>query len=258
MIISPNRHFVFVHVHKCAGTSIEMALSSRLTVNDLVIGSTEDGERNKSFFSQCIRLKKHSSAQDAQQILGESLWKTYFTFGFVREPVDRLRSLHSYALGLASRSPLTDAERQALSSSGKLPNRAPYKFKAVQSAVTSKDFDAFLRNPLTWQDAGAKPQWQSLCDTDGGLIVDFVGKVEHMDRDWPKVQKRLNLDVTLGTENRSSATSKSSPDLSPEAWKQLRKHCLRDYRIFKYPVPAPIQALVSAKPGHALPEPINR
>ena len=257
MIISPNRHFVFVHVHKCAGTSIEMALSSRLTVNDLVIGSTEDGERHKSFFSQCIRLKKHSSALEAQQILGDALWKSYFTFGFVREPVDRLRSLHSYVLGLANRSPLTEAERATFQSSGKLPSRAPYKFKAVQSAMASTDFDAFVRNPLTWQDVGAKPQWQSLCDSEGALIVDFVGKVEHMERDWPKVLKRLNLDVSLGNENRSASSSERNAELSPEAWRQLRKHCLRDYRVFKYPIPAPIQALAPAKPGKAPTQPIN-
>ena len=163
MIISPNRRFVFVHVHKCAGTSIETSLADVLGVNDLVIGSTADGEKHKTFFFELLKLRKHSSAAEGREVLGEARWKTYFTFAFVRHPVDRLRSLYAYARGLAARNPLDAEEAAAFRASGALPARVPYKFKAVQAAFTAKDFDAFVRNPRVWQDAGAKPQWQAVC-----------------------------------------------------------------------------------------------
>lgn len=249
MIISPNRRFVFVHVHKCAGTSIETALASTLTVNDFVIGSTADGERNKAFLNELIALKKHSSAAEALKVIGEARWKTLFTFGFVREPVDRLRSLYAYARGLAERSPLTPEEAKALAESDTLPQRTPYKFKAVQSAVASPDFDAFVRNPRTWQDAGAKAQWTSLCNEEGELLVNFVGKVEHIDRDWEKVQKRLQITAELGVQNKSP--NLKVDELSPAAWVLIRKHYLRDYRMFKYPVPAGVAALAPPKAAKA-------
>lgn len=252
MIISPNRRFVFVHVHKCAGTSIETALSTLLGVNDLVIGSTADGERNKAFFSELLSLKKHSTAADAFKLLGEARWKQLFVFAFVREPVNRLRSLYSYARGLAERNPLTPEEQQVFESTDTLPQRTPYKFKAVQSAVRSANFDEFVRNPRTWQDAGAKAQWHSLCNEEGEQIVNFLGKVEHMERDWEKVERRLNLKVSVGNENKSP---KHEPeDLTPAAWVLIRKHYQRDYKLLKYPIPAGMQAVAppkAAKPAAA-------
>lgn len=245
MIISPNRRFIFVHVHKCAGTSIETALSTQLTVNDLVIGSTAAGERNKGFFSELLALRKHSTAAEAHKLLGDPLWKSLFTFGFVREPVDRLFSLYSYARGLAERNPLTTEEQQVFAETDSLPNRAPYKFKAVQSAVRAADFDAFVRSPRTWQDAGAKAQWHSLCDAEGKLLVNFVGKVEHMERDWAKVQKRLSVTVDLGVQNKSAPLPRQ--DLSREAWILIRKHYQRDFKLFQYPIPAAMAALAPAK-----------
>ena len=44
MIISLNRRFVFVPIHKCAGTSVEVALGKLLRHNDVVIGPTKRGE----------------------------------------------------------------------------------------------------------------------------------------------------------------------------------------------------------------------
>jgi hypothetical protein len=240
MIISPNKRFVFVHIHKCAGTSIEIALAEHLGPNDLVIGSTPGGEKHKQFLSDLIGLKKHSSAADALARIGATRWQNYFTFAFVRHPVDRLRSLYHYSRGLAERMPLTAEEHAALQQTGKLPARPPYKFKAVQSALRSPGFDAFLVDPQTWQDPGAKPQWQSLCNAEGERLVGFVGKVEQLDADWAKVEQQLGLSAPVGTENRSPKSDRPSADdaLSPQAWAQIRKHCLRDFKMFGYPVPA--------------------
>ena len=67
MIVSLNRRYVFVHIHKCAGTSIEVALAKSLRHNDFVMGSTKSGEKNQEFLKKAIGLNKHSTAMEARQ-----------------------------------------------------------------------------------------------------------------------------------------------------------------------------------------------
>ena len=64
MILSFNRQFAFVHVHKCAGTSIEVALAAHLAPNDLVLGSTPGGERLQPVFKQDRKSTRLNSSHE--------------------------------------------------------------------------------------------------------------------------------------------------------------------------------------------------
>ncbi|HSI50716.1 MAG TPA: sulfotransferase family 2 domain-containing protein [Ideonella sp.] len=263
MILSLNRRFVFVHVHKCAGTSIEVALAPLLAANDLIIGSTAEGEKHKKLLGEMVGLHKHSGAAAARALIGAERWKNFYTFGFVRHPIDRLYSLYTYAIGQLERKPMTLTEAEAYALNGELPSRPPYCFKAAQAAFASENFDAFLRDPRCWQDDGAKPQWQSLCDEDGQRLVKFVGHVERIDKDWQRVQNRMGVTAPIGVQNKSLGTeqqeaspqlAKPTPprgwheeELSAQAWAMIKRHCLRDFRIFGYALPAPLQRHVERK-----------
>jgi hypothetical protein len=233
MIISLNKRFVFVHIHKCAGTSIEVALAKPLRHNDIVLGSTKSGEKYQEFFKRTIGLNKHSTALEARQFLGEALYPKFFKFGFVRHPVDRLHSLYSYALRLAHDAELTDEERRAQQAGGQWPDRPPFRYKAVAAALESRSFSDFALHPLTWADAGAQPQWQSLCNAQGELIVDFVGKVESIEEDFAQVCAKLEVNVPLEVRN-SSVEKKSALELSPLALTTVRERFARDFDLFGY------------------------
>jgi len=264
MILSPNRRFVFVHVHKCAGTSIEVAMAPLLGVNDLVIGSTVDGEKHKKLLGDMVGLQKHSSAAAVLRVIGAERWQHFYTFGFVRHPVDRLYSLYTYALGLLERKPMTLDESETFARTGVWPDRPPYRFKAAQAAFCSPTFDTFLLDPRCWQDDAAKPQWRSLCDEHGVRLVKFVGHVERINKDWHKVQQRLDISAPLGVQNQSLGTGAApaparpaktaaphrswhEDDLSPHAWALIKRHCLRDFRLFGYALPAPLQRHLDRK-----------
>lgn len=239
MIISLNRRYVFVHIHKCAGTSIEIALSKTLRHNDLVFGSTKSGEKHQEFFRRAIGLNKHSTALEARRFLGEEYWARSFKFAFVRHPVARLRSLYHYALKLADSTPLTDEERHVFQTQGKLPDHAPYRYKAVKAALKSGSFSDFAQHPLTWQDSGAQPQWQSVCDDSGQLIVDFIGKVESIEQDWQVLEKRLEIEAPLDVKN--SSGDRASEELSAAALELITQKYERDFALFDYQ-PAPVAA----------------
>jgi len=238
VIISLNRQFVFIHVHKCAGTSIEIALASHLAPNDLVIGSTPEGERLQSTIKQLIGLDKHSSAGQALAWLGPQRWECFFTFAFVRHPLERLRSLYMYARGLAEGQPMMTEEARRLKEIGTWPNRLPYQYPAVRAAVQSDSFDAFLCHPVTWKDVGSHPTWRSLCDTDQRLLVSFIGKIERAGADWTVIQEKLKLTAPLGIHNQSRQNQEVT--LSDAAWEQVKAHCLVDFQMFDYQLPAPL------------------
>lgn len=233
MIISLNRRYVFVHIHKCAGTSIEVALAKSLKHNDIVLGSTKSGEKYQEFFKRAIGLNKHSTALEARGFLGDALYAKFYKFAFVRNPIDRLHSLYSYALKLAHDADLTDEERRQFEQSGQWPDRPPFRYKAVAAALESKSFSEFALHPLTWADAGAQPQWQSVCNPHGELIVDFVGKVESIEQDFNHICEKLEVTVPLEVKN-SSRETKKAHELSPLALSTIRERFARDFQLFGY------------------------
>lgn len=233
MIISLSREFVYVHIHKCAGTSIEMALSQHLAVNDIVIGSTRLGQRLQAMFRQSIGLDKHSTAADARRFLSPEHWPHFFSFAFVRAPVARMHSLYRFALACMARDPLTAEERQRFEQSGALPERRPYTFEAVASAIAANTFSDFILNPFTWDDPGARPQIESLFDDDGQPLVNFIGKVEAIDQDWNTVQERLGIAAPLEHHNVTEYTE--MPETTPEAAALLAKRFAADYALLGYP-----------------------
>lgn len=233
MIISLNKRYVFVHIHKCAGTSIEVALAKSLRHNDIVLGSTKSGEKYQEFFKRAIGLNKHSTALEARGFLGEQMYARFFKFAFVRHPIDRLHSLYAYALKLAHNTELTDDERRNFEASGQWPDRPPFRYKAVAAALESSSFSDFALHPLTWADAGAQPQWQSVCNAAGHLIVDHVGKVETIEQDFAQICEKLEVSVPLEVRN-TSTEKKSSPELSALALTTVRERFARDFELFGY------------------------
>lgn len=242
MIISPNRRFAFIHLHKCAGTSMERALEPYLQHNDLVLGSTVSGEKLQPLFRQLLSLTKHSPAAKAQKVLGEDLWRSWYTFSFVRHPVDRLRSLYSYKKTLISKRPMNDREAATFKAKGVLPHRPPYKYPGTRAALVAEDFNAFVLHPATWKDTGAQPMWQSLCDEDGKLLVSFVGKLEQLEQDWAQIEAVLQVNAPVGHHN-ASASDKvpTALNLSDEAWAMLEKHYARDCELFGYTLREPVR-----------------
>src|ERR671918_1169665 len=61
-IVCRSRKFIFVHLHKCGGTSVEQAFAPHARWNDLVIGSTFWGELLQPLYKRRYGLTKHSRA----------------------------------------------------------------------------------------------------------------------------------------------------------------------------------------------------
>ena len=211
MIISNSRKFIFVHLHKCAGTSLTEALRPQLGPNDLVISGSDT---DKSPVSEEIshlktKLSKHSTAEQISQAVGDKLWNSYFTFSFVRHPLDRLVSLYEFLnrvrrnnepkLGFIS----SVLSRKRSRSLDLYPDAPPWSWKSMQALLTTDDFSGFIRSDVLKKAQDARLQTHSLSDQSGKLLVDFVGKVENLAADWQRVGDRLQIKAELTVENTS-------------------------------------------------------
>ena len=91
MIISPYKEFIFIHLEKCGGTSVETALEPYLAWHDMIIGSTNFGESIQSLYFNRFgvdkvkseMLWKHSSAQEIYQFVGPDNWNDFKKFSIV-------------------------------------------------------------------------------------------------------------------------------------------------------------------------------
>jgi hypothetical protein len=84
MMIDHDKRYIFIHVSKTAGSSIERTLQPRIPLDSLM------GEYGNTDFEE-----KHWSAQKYRNTYPEAFEK-YFKFAFVRNPWDRLVSNYNW------------------------------------------------------------------------------------------------------------------------------------------------------------------
>jgi GT2 family glycosyltransferase/glycosyltransferase involved in cell wall biosynthesis/Tfp pilus assembly protein PilF len=96
MIINNTFGFIFVHVPKCAGTTMTNLLSRCSTYNDIEVGGTAMGETIAPYFRERFSLTKHSTAMEIRRVTGDDLWRRYFSFAVVRNPYDRAYSAYKF------------------------------------------------------------------------------------------------------------------------------------------------------------------
>ena len=179
MIISPSQEFVFVHIHKTAGESITEALRPSLSPSDFVAVNEE------------WPLHKHSTALAIRREIGIEAWQRYFTFTFVRHPVERALSLYRYLAWHAK------PQHQP-----KLPRRFrknpslnhPSQWAGVQAYNATSSFSEFIRHPLIESEPGLATQTSSIYDENGERLVKFIGHYEALVLDFDRVLQHLHLD----------------------------------------------------------------
>ena len=240
MIISYSRQFVFLHIHKTAGESIAATLRPVLAPDDLMLRGTETMSANGT------QLNKHSTAGEVRSVLPSEDWDRYFTFGFVRHPIDRTVSLYRWAAQRSRPPRLTAAQRLRLRPAPDRPDRS--RNPEIRAYRETNSISEFIRHPLMEQTRSMKPQSASVCDEEGKLLVDYVGRFERLREDFAEVEKALGLSsLALKWHNashgpqllfeRRNARRYRRPDhaeLSPDDIAYLTVRFEDDFRRFDY------------------------
>ena len=272
MIISISRRFIFVHLHKCGGESIEASLAPHLTFNDFLNGaqaSKTEPWLSEMMLDRLTGLSKHSPAAAIKAQLGE-FYAYFHTFATVRAPHRRIHSLYSFSIGLARKSPglrallgedvvdkatwpdltgmlwgrlgLTEEQVGPALAAGQIPPEAAFltteiamTYAAVLGALQSNSFAGFIRHDATRQDPAFATQWSMVSDAEGNRIVERIIRIEDIDRDWPEVAARLEVGPLLTRHNVSDYTG--VPAMKPEDTRHLAEVFAMDYERLGYGLP---------------------
>lgn len=155
-MISPGRRCVFVHVPKTGGSSIRRAFARK--------------------DSTAIRFD-HGTAVEYRKELGKEVYESYFSFGFVRNPFDRMVSLYTQPRGKWDS--LTPEHRAALT----MPFKVWVKYLLGNFSGKNK-----LKRKGIY-----RSQADFLTDGHGKIIVDRVCKFENIEREWRYVRAKLGM-----------------------------------------------------------------
>lgn len=211
MLVSHLPAFIFVHVQKTAGTSLETFLRAQFP--DLV---TWHG--------------KHGHARTGFEEMGIEQWRNHFSFAFVRNPWDRLVSW--YAMIQYYRDTLPHDLRNS---------RTPFQSALWNQVVQhGASFDDFLRRCTSVVlDQGCKKsfafnQIDYLTNADGRMLVEFVGRFERLERDARKVFDRLGLGHHTIPHQNVSEHEHYSRWYSPYTRDLVAERFARDIETFGY------------------------
>jgi len=200
--INCEKGFIFIHIPKNAGTSVSNALG--------------------------ILKSKHQFAKQYKDLLG---WRYsfYFTFCFVRNPWDRFLSLYNYA-----------RLDESYYHSAVNPENAMYgkheDYDRLKNATLNQCAHLLLEGKLThdkywnhWQ-----PQSNWIYDDNGKKIVDFIGSVEQIEKEFAFVTKKIKSNVSIHKLNVSSKNLDYRSAFDSETIKIVSKYYAVDIENFKY------------------------
>ena len=147
----------------------------------------------------------HITAQDLRKELPKKVYDTFYKFAFVRNPWDWQVSLYHYML------------------------QEPSHFHH-ELIKQMQNFDDYIEWRVT---EDKRLQKDFVVDDKEHFIVDFVGKYEHLSRDFSHVCKTLDLKACLPHINKSLHRDYRSY-YSKRTIKIVEEHFKEDIALFKY------------------------
>jgi len=192
------RGFAFVHVPKTAG----FAMTSLLL----------DGVASE-----------HARAIELRAQLGRTTWRSLFTFGFSRDPGQRFLSAFWY-----------------LASGGMNERDAAWSSRHLSAFPSAEAMLIAARNGntelLEW--THFRPQVWFLCGDDRELLVNYVGRYEHLELHFRDIQTRIGIGpYRLPELNRTVKLPERLDHWSDESRQLLFDTYIDDYSVLGYPAP---------------------
>tara|TARA_Y100000593_G_scaffold94543_1_gene194155 strand:+ start:412 stop:1020 length:609 start_codon:yes stop_codon:yes gene_type:complete len=160
-MISPDKKFVFTHIGRSGGASIEAALKDVGLKKPHLSDMYSDKSKILEF-----KASQHWLSVEEQFVIGEDLWEEYFKFTIVRNPWDRLVSQYF----------------------GHVIKEVPglsFEDYLIKSFVKKEyhDYERFTEPSMYW-----------ITDDDDNLMVDYIGKFETLQEDFDIICDKIGIE----------------------------------------------------------------
>ena len=200
MMYSKSHRYVFIHIPKCAGTSIRQSLRGiDGPSRPKRVWNRITGRQNEQPIVGMPGLHTHSDALQVREALGMEVYHDNFSFAFVRNPWDRMLSLYNNYWQAS----LDRAEGRRLPK-GLTPEQERENAERVKALGFRRWLLAEeLQTEKYGESLTRRSQLEWLRDDAGQLITSFIGRVETIADDFSQIQQCLQVNIELAHANRS-------------------------------------------------------
>lgn len=204
MVIEDRRKVIFIHIPKCGGVSIERSIHKALGGNDAIAYNQLIRRMPRPDVKTCTGLSLHSTLRDFRRYYGSSL-NDFYIFSFVRNPWRRMVSHYEYLVKDMFNRRIHENNRMDFSQFVQV-----YRSKLLGYSIHGyKDF----------------------LEDDYGTSLNFVGKLENINEDLPKVGMDIKLEISEVLHMNST-----NPELKEhQNWRDYYNPGLRDmvWKLYK-------------------------
>ena len=177
-MISHKHNFIFIHIPKCGGTSVELALLKNEGIemknydkDDLNFLSEDQKQKYRIGYEYKGTSTQHRKIDEYKH----NKEKKYFTFTFIRNPWERFLSEYFYII-----------------KSGPQSKIYGYAKEFKETFPTFKDF--VVGNHKKWMFSGHEHlQIDFVLNANKHKMINFIGRCEDMQTDFDYVCKKLNI-----------------------------------------------------------------
>jgi len=205
MLISNSHRFLFVHIYKTAGTSITSALMPFCASTEPhQIDTTVKIDDN--IWREPHQYDKHIKASELIAKMGHTVFESYCSFAFIRNPWDWQVSLYNYML----------------------MDRNHFQHALIKGM---RDFDEYIR----WRCSGnVRHQKDFIFSLEDEQLVNFIGRYEQLDADFQTLCLKLGIIAPRLPRLNVSNTKPYQGYYNAETIELVRHAFEPDINLFKY------------------------
>jgi hypothetical protein len=183
---------------------------------DIELGGTVHGEALAPLYLKRFGIGKHTRANQVRNLVGETIWESYFKFAFVRNPYARTFSVYRF-----------------------LKRWRNWDGSAAMANFAT--FEDFLLSDMFKNNAGPDsiflPQHTWIEDINGNSLLDFIGSVETISEALATIADRIDVkldNTVVPVKNDSGDPDEFRKAYSEAAIEIVNQRYKRDFLLFGY------------------------